>query len=99
MRAAAGGPTGEEQAVIFDGGKQVMWMINDAKKSYYEMTKADVDRLGAQMNDAMAQMQAQMANLPPAQRAQIEAMMRGRGMPAAAPPVKPEYRKIGTDKV
>jgi hypothetical protein len=99
MRGANAGPNGEEMTMIFDGTKQVLWMINDTKKTYNEMTKADVDRLAGQMSDAMAQMQAQMANIPPAQRAQMEAMMRGRGMPGAAAPVKTEYRKVGTDKV
>jgi hypothetical protein len=55
--------------------------------------------MGGQLQDAMSQMQAQMANLPPAQRAQIEALMKGRGMPgAAAVAQKTEYRKAGTDK-
>ena len=99
MRGANTGANGEQQTMIFDGTKQVLWMINETKKTYNEMTKADVDRLSNQMSDAMAQMQAQMANLPPAQRAQMEAMMKGRGMPGAAAVVKTEYRKVGTDKV
>jgi hypothetical protein len=43
----------------------------------------------------MAQMQAQLEKLPPAQRAQMEAMMKGRG---GAPPV-PQYTRTGSDKV
>jgi hypothetical protein len=70
--------------VIFDGGKEVLWMLDPAKQTYNELTKADFERLGAQMQGAMAMMQSQLANLPPAQRAQIEAMMKGRGMPGAA---------------
>src|SRR2546430_1965356 len=46
MRAASAGPTGEEMTMIFDGTKQVLWMVNDAKKTYNEMTKADVSFLG-----------------------------------------------------
>lgn len=99
MRGANAGANGEQQTMVFDGTKQVLWMINDTKKTYTEMTKADADRLGSQMSDAMAQMNAQMANLPPAQRAQMEAMMKGRGMPGAAGVAKTEYRKVGTDKV
>ena len=88
------------QFVIFDGTKQVLDLVNTEQKTYRELTKEEVDRLGQQMSGAMAQMQAQMANLPPAQRAQIEAMMKGRGAnPAAAAAPKPEYRKVGTDKV
>ena len=80
MRAESAGPDGVTQVFVFDGTAQVMRMINYDKKTYTEMTKADVDRMGAQMAGAMAQMQEQMKNLPPAQRAQMEAMMKGRGM-------------------
>lgn len=98
MRAETAGRAGEKQAVVFDGAKQTLWIINEDRKTYNEMTKADVDRLGGQMSDAMAKMQEQMKNMPPEQRARIEAMMRGRGMPggdAAAP--KTTYRRVGTD--
>jgi hypothetical protein len=60
-----------------------------------EMTKADADRLGAQVQGAMAQMQTQLEKLPPAQRAQMEAMMKGRGGAAAAP----QYTRTGSDTV
>src|SRR3977135_1915253 len=100
MRAETVGQAGEKQTVVFDGIKQVLWIINDSRKSYNEMTKADVDRMGGQMSDAMARMQEQLKGLPPEQRAQIEALMKGRGMPgAAAAPAKTVYRKTGTDKV
>ena len=54
------------------------------------------------MAPAMAQMQEALKNMPPEQRARMEAMMKGRGaaMPGAAPaPAKPEYRKVGTATV
>src|SRR3954470_1751877 len=35
----------DTQTVVFDGTKQVLWLINDGRKSYSEMTKADVDRM------------------------------------------------------
>jgi hypothetical protein len=100
MRADVAGPMGEKVATIFDGGKQILWVVNYDRKSYMEMTKADVDRAGAQVNAAMSQLQEQLKNMPPAQRAQIEAMMRGRGIgPAAANRARPQYRKTGTDMV
>ena len=79
------GPNGAVQAMIFDGGKQVLYIVDPARKTYMEMTKADADRLGAQVQGAMAQMQAQLEKLPPAQRAQMEAMLKGRGGAAAVP--------------
>jgi len=99
MRAEIAGVGQSKRAVVFDGGQQVLRIIDPDKKTYSEMTKADADRLGGQMQDALSQMQAQLANMPPAQRAQIEAMMRGRGMPGMTAAPKTEYKKIGTDKV
>jgi hypothetical protein len=99
MRAEMTGTDGEKQAIVFDATKQTLTIINVDKKSYSVLTKADVDAMGAQMSDARAQMQAQMAAMSPEQRAQMQAMMGrlGGAMAAAAP--KTEYRKTGTDKV
>ena len=47
----------------------------------------------------MAMMQKQLENMPPAQRAQIEAMMKGRGMPGAGAAPRMEYRRAGADRV
>ena len=57
-----------DRVVIFDGAKQVLYRIDVGRKTYMEMTKDDVERMGAQMTGMMSQMQAQMANMPPAQR-------------------------------
>jgi hypothetical protein len=95
MRAETSMTGGGKQVVIFDGAAQVMRVVDDAKKSYMEITKADIDAISNQLSAAMAQ-------LPPEQRAQFEAMMRGRGgrgMPGAAAPAKVQYRKTGTDTV
>jgi hypothetical protein len=100
MRAEAAGPEGGKRVFVFDGRAQVMCIINYEKKSYLEMTKADVDRIGAQASDAMVRMQEQLKNMPPEQRARIEAMMQGRGMPGSpAAAAKIEYRKTGTATV
>jgi len=99
VRAEMVSGAGEVQAVIFDATKQVLWMIDNDKKTYTELTKADVDRLGAQMNDVMAKLQEQLKSLPPEQRARMEEMMKGRGMPGMTQPRKTEYKRTGTDKV
>src|SRR5581483_10007160 len=96
---ARGGMDAGPQAIIFDGAKQTLWIVNEARKTYSEMTKADVDRLGGQMSAMMAQMQEQMKNMPPEQRARMEAMMRGRGAPGAGAAPKTTYKKIGSDTV
>jgi len=78
------------------------YMIDLTKKTYTEINKADLDRLRGQMDSAMSQMQAQLANLPPEQRQIVEQMMRGRGgLPGANAPQAPkiQYRASGSDKV
>jgi hypothetical protein len=95
-----GGGSGATQVMVFDGNAQVMRIINTGNKTYMELTKADVDRMAAQMNQMMTQMQEQLKNMPPERRAQIEAMMRGRGMGALmAQASKTEYRRVGTGHV
>jgi hypothetical protein len=98
MRAETAGAAGQTQVIVFDATAQVIRIINPERKTYREMTKADVERLGGQMAGARAQMQDQMKNLPPEQRERMEAMLRGRGL-APGPLAKIEYRKAGTDKV
>jgi hypothetical protein len=98
MRADVVDPRGTKQSVIFDGGRQVMTLVDTSRRTYTELTKADLEGMRAQIDSAMAAMQAQLASLPPEQRAQVEAMMRGRGMAPGAP-VKTEYRRAGTETV
>ncbi|HZP48321.1 MAG TPA: DUF4412 domain-containing protein [Vicinamibacterales bacterium] len=107
VRAEAGGrpstspgPSGG-QVVIFDGARQTLWIVDEGRKSYTEMTKADADRVGGQMSAAMSAIQEQLKNMPPEQRAQMESMMRGRGMPGAPAAAAPKtvYKKVGTDTV
>ena len=93
--------SGESMAFIFDGSKQIASMVNLNKKTYMEMTKADLEQTKKQLDSVMAQMQEQLKNLPPEQRQIVEQMMRGRGglpggPPAAAPKV--QYRAAGSDK-
>jgi hypothetical protein len=92
--------SGDESAFVFDGPKQTARLINVSKKTYMELTKADLDQMKGQMDAAMAQMQEQLRSLPPDQRALVEQMMRGRGMATAALAApKVEYRQTGSDKV
>lgn len=90
MRAEMADGSGSRRALIFDGARQVMLIVNPERKSYSEITKADLDHLATQMQDMMAK-------VPPEMRAKVEAMMKGRGM-GAATPARTEYRRAGTDK-
>jgi len=69
MRAESSGATGGKQIVMFDSARQVMTLVDPDKKTYTEITRADVERVGSQMTDAMA-------SIPPAQRAQFEGQNR-----------------------
>jgi hypothetical protein len=65
---------------------QTLYTVDAKSKSFTKVDKAAITAMGARMKSAMSQMQAQMANMPPAQRAQMEAMMgRQMGPPAAKP--------------
>jgi hypothetical protein len=84
---------------IFDGDKQVMWMIDSEHGTYREMTAEQVQQMGDQMAGMMAQMQERMAQMPPEQRKMMEDMMKQRmgGMPGggAAPSVTIEEKGSG----
>src|SRR5678815_1944934 len=73
-----------QNAMVFDGPRQTMRVLDLAKKTYMEITKADLEQAKKQMDAMMAQMQ----NMPPAQRQQMEKQMetitqamQGRGLP------------------
>ena len=88
--------------MIFDAGKQVMWMINSNDNTYREMDKAQIDAMGQQMSKAMEQMQAQMANMPPQQRAMMEEMMKknmGGMMGGASAKPTISLKELGSEKV
>jgi hypothetical protein len=75
-----------DNTIIFRGDLNRVWVIEAQKRTYVEMTPETMQQVAgqmaganAQMAAAMAQMQAEMAKLPPEQRAQMEAMMAGRG--------------------
>jgi len=95
MRADTTGAGGEKQVLIFDGAKQVLTLIDPVKKTYTRVTKADVDRLSAQMSEQLKKMEEQSAMLSPQQRDQLAAVMKGR----MGGPAKLEYRKTGKGTV
>jgi hypothetical protein len=98
MRAESDAVGGRKTKMVFDGTAQVMRTIDDEAKTYTEMSKADMERMSAQMSGAMAQIQEQMKNMPPEARKRMEAAMQGRGAAAGAAATT-EYKKTGTDKV
>jgi hypothetical protein len=90
--------SGENVAFTFDDTAQIARMLNLDKKTYFEADGA----LRQQLQQQMAQMQSQLQNLPPQQRAVLEQAMRARGGVGGAgiaPAAKPEFKQTGSDKV
>jgi hypothetical protein len=87
-----------EYTIFKDDG---VYHVNAAERSYRVMDKAAMDQMSSKMNDMMAKMKAQVANMPPERRAAMEKMMsqmNGRGA-GAGPAVKPAvYDAVDTGK-
>ncbi|WP_348675282.1 hypothetical protein [uncultured Abyssibacter sp.] len=88
-------------AVRIDGGESGEWMlykadedtlfiISPTDRSYTRVDEAGIRKLGGQMDAARAEWEAEMAKLPPEQRAMAEQMMQrmtgGRTLKKTAPP-------------
>ncbi len=70
-----GGNSNSEMTMIFRD--EQMLMLNHQEKTYVVMDETMFDQINAQMSDVMKQMEAQLANVPPEQRAMMEQMMKG----------------------
>jgi len=92
---------GSRSSVLFltDGGRERMVMLDPARNEYREMDRQSMEQVSQQLQGAMAQMQSQLQNLPPEQRARIEQMMKGRMGQAAAAPVRTTYTAKGSGSV
>ena len=94
-----GDTSGKEMSMIFVG--QEFIVVDHTEQSYIVMDEEMVAALGAKVNDAMAQIQAQLADMPEEQRAQIEQMLAGQmaGMmneSEQAPAARVEQIGVGT---
>ncbi len=72
-----GTATGSMTVIFKEEG---FYVIDHAQKNYILMDKAMLDQIGTQISEAMKQMEAQLAAMPPEQRAMVEQMMEG-GLP------------------
>jgi hypothetical protein len=96
MGIGMGGSDGEG-TMIFRGGEQPeMIVIDHEKKSYFVMDREQIEEVAGQVNQAMAQMEEALKNVPEEQRAMVEQMMKKR-MPKQQAPAGPssELRKTG----
>ena len=96
-----GGSSSEQMSIIFRGDE--MLMLNHKDKTYTVMDEAMLDKMSSQISTAMQQMEQQLAQMPPAQRAMVEKMMKGKMqdmMPKqnAPPPLQVEVGESSTWK-
>ncbi len=84
---------------IFRGDKELIWAVDDQKKEYTEIDKETIEKLGQVMNTAMKQMEAQLANVPPEQRAMVKEMMKKQMQPAqSSEKIKMSFVNTGKKK-
>ncbi len=62
---------GRSVSLLYDQGKRTLWIVDPSRRAYLELTE---DRL-RQFREGRRQLEAQLQQLPPAARAQVEAMM------------------------
>lgn len=82
-----------DEYLIMDLDSGTSWMVTPKDKQYVEWTKADTQAMANKMDEMRKAMDERMAKLPPEQRQQMEAMMKGMhggmpGAPAEAPKVE-----------
>ncbi len=96
--------SGRNNSVLFltDGGRSRMVMLDSSKNEYREIDQQTMAQISQQLQGALGALQSQLQNLPPEQRARIEQMMRGRGLPGqatAAPRSRTVYTATGSGSV
>lgn len=82
----------DSSSVIFRGDKKLFWIVDAKKKTYQEMTKAQVEKAAAQMKNASAQMEAAMKDMTAEQKAMMRKYM-GNKMAATSKEETPKYVK------
>jgi hypothetical protein len=91
---------GSSVLFLTDGGRNRLVMLDKTKNEYTEMDQQAMNQLGAQMQGAMAQMEAAMKNMPPEQRAMMEKMMKGKmPTPQGGAPATTTYTAKGSATV
>jgi hypothetical protein len=90
---------GKSVMFLTDGGRNRMVMLDKNRNQYQEIDEQTMKEMAQQMSGMMAQMEAQMKNMPPEQRAMMEKMMKGKMPQAAAAAPKTVYTAKGSGSV
>lgn len=91
---------GNTSIIFLTKGGNRMLIVDKSRNEYREMTQADAELLGQQVSGMMTEIQGMMKNMPPEQRAQMEAMMKGKmGQATVAAPIATTYTAKGSATV
>lgn len=90
-----GGPTGW---VLYRADEDTAYMVNPADKTYTRIDRDGIAALGGQMSAAKAQMEKELAKMPPEQRAMAEQMMARMMGKMAEPPTPPTPKATGESR-
>ncbi len=82
-------PSGQgATSMIFDADAQVLRVLRHGDRTYVEIDEAFAERLSSKVAEAQKMMEAQLAKMPPEQRAMMEKMMQGGALPFPKPGAK-----------
>jgi hypothetical protein len=92
--------TGEEpqNSMIFRADRDSMYMVDHKRKEYTVFDRESVEAIASQMNEAMRQMNEQLAQMPPEQREMMEKMLKGRLPEGGGQPFSMDVRDMGIDQ-
>ena len=90
---SGGGPFSSDVSMIFLGDKFLV--VDHDEKSYIIMDEAMLDAVSSKISEAMKQMEAQLASMPPEQRAMAEQMMQSQ-MPGMMGDQEPSPMRVET---
>ncbi|HYC23500.1 MAG TPA: DUF4412 domain-containing protein, partial [Candidatus Bathyarchaeia archaeon] len=91
---------GKPFVIIFlaDQGKEIL--LDDTDRSYVEIDRAAMSQVKSQIDAALAQAKAEMAKMPPAQRAEMEKLLAANAPAGRSAPPAVEVKPTGqSDKV
>lgn len=83
--------------MIFRGDRREMVVVNHEEQTYMVIDEEMIENIAGQLSGMMSQMEEALKNVPEAQRAMVEKMMKGRMPQQAEAPKRPvaEVRKTG----
>jgi hypothetical protein len=85
---------------LTDGGRERMVVLDPSRNEYREMDRQTMEQVSQQLQGALGQLQSQLQNLPPEQRARLEQMMKGRmGQAGQAAAPRTTYTAKGSGSV